>query len=153
MQGPAPSPAPSKTSTGIGGNDSFEAAARRLAASLAAINAESAAESEKSQDAVTGDLSGIDLQQSFKEAAKQMKMLAWWCLSLSFYIGLTKHEVLEMLSQVHRDLENFRWSTKQGSMNCHTRWWTGPKNSPVLQWSDRQVINANGFMETGVPGN
>ena len=70
MQDTAPSPAPSK-STGIGAPRGPDATASGLAAERAAANAASAAESEKSQDAVMGDLSSIDFQQSFKEAAKQ----------------------------------------------------------------------------------
>ena len=31
------------------------------------------------------------------------------------YIGLTNQEVPEMLSQVHRNLETFRWATQRGS--------------------------------------
>ena len=50
MQDSAPSPAPSK-STGIGAPDGLDATASRLAAARATVNAESAAESEKSQDA------------------------------------------------------------------------------------------------------
>ena len=43
-------------------------------------------------------------------------------LDFPFYIGLvlTKHEVLEMLSQVRRNLETFRWATKRGSNNHRT---------------------------------
>ena len=74
MQGPAPSPAPSKTSTGIGGNGGLDATASRLVEARAAVNAESAAEPDKSQDAVMGDLSSMDSRQRFKEAAKQMKI-------------------------------------------------------------------------------
>ena len=55
-------------------------------------------------------------------------------------VQLTKHEVLEMLSQVHRDLETFRWATQRGSMNRRTRQWAGSKNRPVLRWSDGRVI-------------
>ena len=49
-----------------------------------------------------------------------------------------------MLSQVHSNLETFRWATKRGSMNRHTRQWTstGPKNRPVLQWSNGRVTTA-----------
>ena len=60
MQGPAPSPAISKTSTGIGGNGGLDATASRLAAARAAVNVEGAAESENSQDAVMGDLTQIE---------------------------------------------------------------------------------------------
>ena len=68
MQSSAPSPAPSK-STGIGGDSSGGATAVQLAATRGAINAEYAEESEKSQDAVMGDLSQIDFQRGFKAAA------------------------------------------------------------------------------------
>lgn len=68
--------------------------------------------------------------------------LARNCLDFSFYIGLTKQEVLEVLSQVHQNLETFRSATKRGSMNRHMRQWTGPKNRPVLQWPDGRVITA-----------
>ena len=73
MQDTAPSPAPSK-STGIGAPRGPDATASGLAAERAAANAASAAESEKSQDAVMGDLSSIDFQQSFTKAAKQLKI-------------------------------------------------------------------------------
>ena len=73
MQLCAPSPAPSK-STGIGGDSSGGATAVQLAATRAAINAECAEESEKSQDAVMGDLSQIDFQRGFKAAAHQLKI-------------------------------------------------------------------------------
>ena len=51
-----------------------DATANRLAAARATVNAESAAESEKSQDAVMGDLSMIDFQQTFQAAAAQLKI-------------------------------------------------------------------------------
>ena len=72
MQDTAPSPAPSK-STGSGTPRGLDATASAVAAQRADANAASASEAEKSQDAVMGDLSSIDFQQSFKEDAKQFK--------------------------------------------------------------------------------
>ena len=75
---------------------------------------------------------------------RTLNWLARNCLDFLFYIGLAKQEVLEMLSQVHRDLETSRWATKRGSMNRHTSQWTGPKMKnrprPVLQWCVRRVV-------------
>ena len=73
MQDTAPSPAPSK-STGSGAPRGLDATASAVAAQRAEANAASASEAEKSQDAVMGDLSSIDFQQSFEEAAKQLKI-------------------------------------------------------------------------------
>ena len=73
MQDSAPSPAISK-SIGIGAPAGLDATASQLAPRRAVVNAESATESEKSQDAVMGDLSKIDFQRSFKEAASKLKI-------------------------------------------------------------------------------
>ena len=73
MHDTVPSPAPSK-STDIGGASSDGATASLLAATRAAINAGFAEDGEKSQDAVMGDLSKIDFQRSFKEAASKLKI-------------------------------------------------------------------------------
>ena len=51
-----------------------DAAATAAAAQRAEADTASASEAEKSQDAVMGDLSSIDFRQSFKEAAKQLKI-------------------------------------------------------------------------------
>ena len=72
MQDTAPSPAPSKS--GSGPHRGPDATATAAAAQRADADAASASEAEKSQDAVMGDLSSIDFQQSFREAAKQMKI-------------------------------------------------------------------------------
>ena len=73
MRDTAPRLAPNK-STGIGAPGGPEATASRLAAKRATVNAECAAESEKSQDAIMGDLSMIDFQQTFQAAAAQLKI-------------------------------------------------------------------------------
>ena len=73
MQDTAPSPAPSK-STGSGAPRGLDATASAVAAQRAEADAASASQAEKSQDAVMGDLSSIDFQQNFKEAANQLKI-------------------------------------------------------------------------------
>jgi hypothetical protein len=75
MQGQdtTPSPAPSK-STRSGAPRGLDTTASGIAAQRAEANAASASQAEKSQDAVMGDLSSIDFQRSFKEAAKQLKI-------------------------------------------------------------------------------
>ena len=74
MQDTAPSPAPSK-STGSGAPRGLDATASSVAAQRAEANAAYLSfEAEKSQDAVMGDLSSIDFQQSFEEAATQLKI-------------------------------------------------------------------------------
>ena len=78
---------------------------------------------------------------------RTLDWLARDCLDFSFYIGLTQQEVLEMLSQVHRNMKTFRCATKRGSMNSRTGQWTGSKNRPMLQWSDGRVITAKELVE------
>ena len=69
---------------------------------------------------------------------RTLDWLARNCLGFSFYIGLTKQEVLEMLAQVHSNLKNSRWATQRGFMNRHTRQWTGPKScAPMEQRASR----------------
>ena len=70
MQDTAPSPEPSRSGPCYGP----DATAIATAAQRADADAASASEAEKSQDAVMGDLSSIDFQGSFREAAKQMKI-------------------------------------------------------------------------------
>ena len=72
MQDTAPSPAPSKS--GSGPSSGPDATAIAAAAQRAEADAASASEAEKSQDAVMGDLSSIDFQGNFREAAKTMKI-------------------------------------------------------------------------------
>ena len=88
--------APSKTSTGNGGPDGLDDTASRLAAARAAVNADSAAESEKSQDAVSP-------RQNMQSTSPATAASTNTALSVS----TTRDEVLNALKSNLKVADNF----------------------------------------------
>ena len=77
----------------------------------------------------------------WNDSWRTLDWLARNCLDFSFNIRLimTKQKVLEMLSQVHRNLETGLLEMPHKAVDWPPK---QVKNRPVLQWSDGRVITA-----------